>query len=60
MTRMDGPMEKRFVIVTPGRTGSSLLASILSNSGADVSVNAKDCDDSEGAATDVTSPRAAP
>ena len=42
-------METRFVIVTPGRTGSSLLASILSDSGADFGVNAKDWDESEGA-----------
>ncbi len=42
-------MDKRFVIVTPGRTGSSLLAAILSDSGADFGVSAKDWSESEGA-----------
>ena len=42
-------MDKRFVIVTPGRTGSSLLAAILSDAGADFGIEAKDWNVSEGA-----------
>ncbi len=42
-------MDTRFVIVTPGRTGSSLLAAILSDSGADFGIGAKDWSESEGA-----------
>ncbi len=42
-------MDKRFVIVTPGRTGSSLLAAILSDAGADFGIGADDWDPSVGA-----------
>ena len=42
-------MNKRFVIVTPGRTGSSLLAAILSDSGAEFGIGADDWDPSVGA-----------
>lgn len=42
-------MDTRFVIVTPGRTGSSLLAAILSDSGANFGVGADDWNASEGA-----------
>ncbi len=42
-------MDKRFVIVTPGRTGSSLLAAILSDSGAEFGIDADDWDPSVGA-----------
>ena len=42
-------MDKRYVIVTPGRTGSSLLASILSDAGADFGISAEHWSASEGA-----------